>query len=102
MPLELIVGAAVGAAAASPSIRSAFRRSMIYGLGGLLVAYDRVSAMAHEAARGARKGYAEAQAGTAANESATAGQVPPATSEVPAAPAQGQGAPPAPAAAPTA
>jgi hypothetical protein len=62
MPLELIVGAAEGAAAASPKIRSAVRRGMIYGLGGLLVAYDKVSAMAQEAARGARKGVAAAAA----------------------------------------
>src|SRR5437868_4455196 len=36
MPLELIVGAAVGAAAANPSVRKVLRQGMIYGLGGLL------------------------------------------------------------------
>jgi hypothetical protein len=62
MPLELIVGAAVGAAAASPSIRKAVRRGMIVGLGGLLVAYDKVATLAHDAAQGARKGLAQASA----------------------------------------
>jgi hypothetical protein len=94
MPLELIVGAAVGAAAASPKIRSAVRRGMIYGLGGLLVAYDRVSAMAQEAARGARKGFVEAQAGTAAGGPAPAGQAPPASPAAQTAPASEQAAAP--------
>ncbi len=93
MPLELIVGAAVGAAAASPKVRSAFRRGMIYGLGGLLVAYDRVAAMAHEAAQGARKGLAAA----AADQQAPPAQ--PAASASPnPAPAAPRGQEPAPAA----
>jgi hypothetical protein len=79
MPLELIVGAAVGAAAASPKIRGAVRRGMIYGLGGLLVAYDKVSAMAHEAAQGARKGFATA----AASGQATPAQASPAAASPP-------------------
>jgi hypothetical protein len=66
MPLELIVGAAVGAAAASEKIRKAVRKGMIYGLGGLLVAYDKAVAMGHEAAQGARRGVAAAASATAA------------------------------------
>jgi hypothetical protein len=60
MPLELIVGAAVGAAAANPTVRKTIRQGMIRGLGGLLVAYDKVAAFAHEAAKGARNGAAAA------------------------------------------
>jgi hypothetical protein len=66
MPLELIVGAAVGAAAASTKIRQAVRKGMIFGLGGLLVAYDRAVAMGAEAAKGARRGVAAAASATAA------------------------------------
>jgi hypothetical protein len=68
MPFELVVGLAVGAAAASPTVRKAVRKGMIYGLGGVLVAYDKMAAMAHEAAQGARRGVAAA---AAANEPAT-------------------------------
>jgi hypothetical protein len=48
MPLELIVGAAVGVAAASPNIRKVLRQGMVYGLAGALIAYDRVAAMTHK------------------------------------------------------
>ena len=65
MPLDLIVGVAVGAAAASSKIRKAVRTGMIYGLGGLLVAYDKAVAMGHEAAKGARRGVAAAASATA-------------------------------------
>jgi hypothetical protein len=47
MPVEFIVGAAVGVAAASRPIRNAFRKGLIYTVGGVLVAYDKVAAMAH-------------------------------------------------------
>ncbi len=47
MPVELIVGAAVGAAAASERVRKALRRGLVYGVGGVLVAYDKMTAMAH-------------------------------------------------------
>jgi hypothetical protein len=66
MPVDLLVGVAVGAAAASSSVRKAVRKSMIYGLGGLLVAYDKVTAVAHGAVQGAR--------GQTANGPAPAGQ----------------------------
>jgi hypothetical protein len=58
MPLELIVGAAVGAAVASPSVRKVVRRGLIYGLGNVLIAYDKVAAVTHGAVEGARKGVA--------------------------------------------
>ncbi|HKI33476.1 MAG TPA: hypothetical protein VKA46_16595 [Gemmataceae bacterium] len=63
MPLELIVGAAVGVAAASPRVRKAVRRGLIYGLGNALIAYDKVAGLAHGAVEGARKGVATATDG---------------------------------------
>jgi hypothetical protein len=60
MPLDLLVGVVVGAAAASPGVRNAVRQGLIRGLGSLLVAYDKVAAVAQEAAKGARKGAAAA------------------------------------------
>jgi hypothetical protein len=55
MPLEFIAGAVIGAAAASKTIRNAVRWGAIYGVGGALAAYDRISTAAHELARNARK-----------------------------------------------
>jgi hypothetical protein len=43
MPVELIVGAVVGAAAASPKARSVIRKGIVYGLAGGLIAYDRLA-----------------------------------------------------------
>jgi hypothetical protein len=55
MPVELIVGAAVGAAVASPTIRQKVRRGVVLGLAGVLVAYDKMAkvthAVAHEVSR---------------------------------------------------
>jgi hypothetical protein len=45
MPVDFIVGAAVGAAVASQPVRQAVRQGLVYGLGGILVAYDTVTAM---------------------------------------------------------
>jgi hypothetical protein len=56
MPLELIIGAAVGAAAASQTGRRMVRRGLVYGLAGALTAYDRVAAMTHGVVRGVRAG----------------------------------------------
>jgi hypothetical protein len=56
MPLEIIVGAAVGAAAASQTGRRMFRRGLVYGIAGALTAYDRVAAMTHGVVRGVRAG----------------------------------------------
>jgi hypothetical protein len=51
MPLDLIVGAAVGAAVASPSARKVIRRGVVYGLAGILVAYDKVAKVTHAVVR---------------------------------------------------
>jgi hypothetical protein len=60
MPADLLFGVVVGAAAASKSVRKAVRRGLLYGVGSVLVAYDKVAAFAHETAQGARKGLAAA------------------------------------------
>jgi hypothetical protein len=55
MPVELLVGAAVGAAVSSPTIRQKVRRGVVLSLAGVLVAYDKVAkvthAVAHEVTR---------------------------------------------------
>lgn len=56
---DVVIGAAaaaaVTAALASPQVRSTLRKGLVYGLAGLLVAKDRVTAMAQEVATGARE-----------------------------------------------
>jgi hypothetical protein len=54
MPLEVLVGAAVGAAVVSSPVRKQLRKGMVYGLAGLLVAYDKVSALSQGVVKGAR------------------------------------------------
>jgi hypothetical protein len=49
MPVDFIVGAAVGAALASKPVREAVRKGLIYGVGGALVAYDKVTALGSRA-----------------------------------------------------
>jgi hypothetical protein len=81
MPLELIVGAAVGAAAASPGARSYVRKGMVYGVAGLLMCYDKIVGVTKGIVKGAREGFSEASqvaAGTATN-----GQAAPAASDAP-------------------
>ncbi len=56
MPVELIIGAAVGAAVASKTGRHIVRRGLVYGLAGALTAYDRVAAVTHGVVRGVRHG----------------------------------------------
>jgi hypothetical protein len=53
---ELVIGAAIGATAASPTGRRWVRRGVVYGLAGVLTAYDRAAALAHGAAKGVRDG----------------------------------------------
>jgi hypothetical protein len=59
MPLEIVVGAVVGAAAASavnsPPIRQGVRKGVVYSLAGLLVAYDHASSLAKGVVQGARQ-----------------------------------------------
>ena len=53
---EVAVAAAVVAVAASPSLRQVVRRSVVYGLAGALIAYDRSSAAAQGIVRGVHGG----------------------------------------------
>jgi hypothetical protein len=46
MPLELLIGAAVGAGLASTPVRKVLRKGVVYSLAGALVAYDKVSGLA--------------------------------------------------------
>ena len=92
MPLEIVVGAVVGAAAASAvtseSMRRKLRQGAVYGLAGLLVAYDKVAALTQGAVDGARQvvkeasehpatsGAASTNGATSTNGAATNGTVP--------------------------
>jgi hypothetical protein len=66
MPAEFIIGAAIGAAAASTHVRKAVRRGLIYSVGGVLVAYDKLAAGAHAVAQSAREATAAAKERAAA------------------------------------
>jgi hypothetical protein len=46
MPLELLIGAAVGAGLTSTPVRKTLRKGVVYGLAGALVAYDKVTGLA--------------------------------------------------------
>jgi hypothetical protein len=69
MPVDFIVGAAIGAAAASTKVRKAVRQGMIYGVGGVLVAYDKLAASAHAVAQSARQAATAATAAKGATSS---------------------------------
>jgi hypothetical protein len=77
MPGELIIGAAIGAAVVSKHVRKAVRRGLIYGVGGVLVAYDRLAAGAHAIAQSAREEMTASKDGSATQ--ATASPPSPAT-----------------------
>jgi len=49
---EVAIAAAVTAVVASPPIRKAIRKGAVYGLAGLLIARDKVMAVASEAKKG--------------------------------------------------
>jgi hypothetical protein len=87
MPLEIVVGAVVGAAAASvvnsPPVRQKVRRGAVYGLAGLLVAYDHVAALAQGAVKGARR-VVRTQADTDQAAETAPAAAPPATLPAPA------------------
>jgi hypothetical protein len=53
--VAVAVTAAVTAAAASPRVRKALRQGAVYGLAGLMMAYDKVSAAARTTAEGAKQ-----------------------------------------------
>jgi hypothetical protein len=84
MPLELIVGAAIGAAAATSSVRQTVRRGLVLGVSSVLIAYDRVA----ELAQSRSKAPAPATAGAAPVESPAVG-----TADVPKASAAADGKP---------
>ena len=67
---ELIIGAAIGATAASPTGRRWVRRGLVYGLAGALTVYDRAAALAKGAAQGVRDGVSSVRAEAAAANSA--------------------------------
>ena len=66
---EVAVAVAVTAAMASPPVRKALRRGMVYGLAGLLMAGDKISAAAREVAQSAQQA-----AGSAPNSASEANQ----------------------------
>jgi hypothetical protein len=84
MPLELIVGAAVGAAVVAEPTRKVLRKGLIYGVASLLTVYDKVAAVSRGVVDGARESMASAKA---ENENQEPGTVP-ANGTVPAAPAE--------------
>jgi len=74
---ELIIGAAVGATAASPNGRKWVRRGLVYGLAGALTVYDRAASLAKGAVRGVRNGVSSLREEAAsANSAAPAATTP--------------------------
>jgi hypothetical protein len=75
---EVAVAAVVVGAAASPSLRNVVRRSLIYGLAGTMIAYDRTTDAVRGVVKGVRNGVGSLakDAGAAAAEAAAT--VPPA------------------------
>jgi hypothetical protein len=57
---EVAIAVAVTAAVASPPVRKVLRRGLVYGLAGLLVAGDKVTAAAREIAKSAQQTAAPA------------------------------------------
>ena len=69
MEPEVAIAVAVTAAVASPPVRKAIRKGAVYGLAGLLIARDKVMALASEAKigiKGAQKPEPAAPADTEA------------------------------------
>jgi hypothetical protein len=66
MPADFIIGAAIGAAAASSKVRNVVRQGLIYGVGGVLIAYDRLAAAAQSVAQSAREATKSSTDGSAA------------------------------------
>jgi hypothetical protein len=73
---EVAIAVAVTAAVASPPVRKVIRRGLVYGLAGLLVAKDKITAVGQNVAQGARQMATSAGAGAqrAAGEPARATQ----------------------------
>jgi hypothetical protein len=68
---EVGVAVAVTAALASPPVRKVLRRGLVYGLAGLLMAGDKLSATAREVAHSAQQA-----AGSAGGTTSEAGKTP--------------------------
>jgi hypothetical protein len=82
---EVGVAAVVVAAVAAPSLRKVLRRSAVYGLAGVLIAYDKVAETTKAVVSRVRKG-ATATADTAAASVETAAEtIPPLSVTEPAA-----------------
>ena len=54
MEPEVAVAVAITAAVAAPPVRKALRKGAVYGLAGLMIARDKMAALAHNAAQGAQ------------------------------------------------
>jgi hypothetical protein len=65
---EVAIAVAVTAAVASPPVRKALRRGLVYGLAGLLTASDKVVGAAREITRSAQQAAASAGASAQENE----------------------------------
>jgi hypothetical protein len=68
---EVVVAVAVTAAVASPPVRKALRKGLVYGLAGLLMAGDRITSATREIVRSAQQTVAPAEGtarGTAEND----------------------------------
>jgi hypothetical protein len=72
---EVAIAVAVTAAVASPPVRKVLRRGLVYGLAGLLVAKDKITAVGQNVAQGVRQRAASAGNGS----HQAAGQPAPAT-----------------------
>jgi hypothetical protein len=62
--LAVAVTAAVTAAVAAPPVRKAFRQGAVYGLAGILMAGDKIAAMARSVKQGAQQAAASAESTT--------------------------------------
>jgi hypothetical protein len=71
MPADFIIGAAIGAAVASTNVRKAVRRGLVYGVGGVLVAYDKLAAGAHAFGQSVRQAAAATKGASAAQTNGT-------------------------------
>jgi hypothetical protein len=83
MPLEFVVGAVIGAAAASQKVRNAVRKGAIYSVGGALLAYDKLTAAAHNVSKNVRKAMVEAANGAADKPAPEANGAPEAAAQAP-------------------
>jgi hypothetical protein len=61
MEPEVAVVVAVTAAVASPPVRKALRKGAVYGLAGLLIARDKLAALATNVSQGARRAAGAAE-----------------------------------------